>query len=305
MHYHAIMKILLTGGAGFVGSNVLAALLQEGHEVTSVDHRPHHQTDGATFLQADVSDPAFWSGLSGSFDAVMHQAACADTTVYDEAFMMKHNLHAFEHLLDWAIAHGSDVVYASSAAVYGSSTAPQTVGIGEEPLNVYGRSKLEMDKLLRSKMDNLPIKVIGLRYFNVYGPGESHKGKMASMIFQLAQQMKAGKRPRIFIDGSQRRDQIYVGDIVQANLCALKASKDATGVYNAGTGKSVTFNEIIAALNKTLGLSLEPEYIENPYAAVYQDLTEADITATRKKLGFAPEYNLQRGVDAYAASGAL
>jgi ADP-L-glycero-D-manno-heptose 6-epimerase len=300
------MRILVTGGSGFIGGNIVKALIAEGHAITSIDHRDSHTIiEGVTHLRGDVSDPTFWQQFDDQFEAVLHQAACADTTVYDEEFMMRQNFHAFKALLQWAVERGTDVVYASSAAVYGSSKAPQTVGVGEEPLNVYGRSKLAMDQLLRSKMDSLPIKVIGLRYFNVYGPGEMHKGKMASMIYQLAQQMKAGNRPKIFTDGTQRRDQIYVEDIVQANLCALKADKQASGVYNAGTGSSVSFNEIIAALNTTLGLSLEPEYIENPYTAVYQDLTQADITPTREKLSFEPSYDLQKGVDAYAASGML
>lgn len=304
------MDILVTGGAGFVGSQLAVSLEQNGHNVTIVDwqmpdrHAVLHDFRGKT-VSADVSEESFWTGLTERFDAVFHEAACTDTTVTDEAFMMRHNRDAFQYVLDWAIERGTNVIYASSAGTYGNSAAPQTVGVGEEPVNIYGHSKLAMDQMVRGLLPEPPIKIIGLRYFNVYGPGENRKKHMASMIYQLAQQMREGKNPRIFFDGTQKRDQVYVKDIVQANLCALAAGHEASGIYNVGTGTAVTFNAIIDALNATLGLSLPPDYIENPYVGSYQNFTQADIAPTQEKLGYDPAFTLLSGVQDYFESGLL
>lgn len=303
------MKLLVTGASGFIGSNLCLQLEANGHNVTAVVHNKNtiSNLDGFSgqVTEHDVSEPTYWQSLDGNFDAVLHQAACTDTTVYDEDFMMRQNLGTFTRLLKWAEHTGTDIIYASSAATYGSASAPQTVGKNEGAINIYGESKLKQDELTRSKLDSTPIKIIGLRYFNVYGPREAHKGKMASMIYQLAQQIKAGKNPRIFTDGNQMRDQIYVGDIVQANLCALKADKNKSGIYNAGTGNAVSFNLIIQELNRVMGTNLLPEYVENPYGGKYQEHTQADITEANAKLGFKPKFSLRSGIQTYYDSGLL
>jgi len=303
------MKILVTGGTGFIGFNVALALEKEGNDVTVVDIDTSRSESNLSefkgeIIEADVSEKSFWDNLDDSFEAINHQAACADTTVMDEVFMNKHNVEAFEYLLDWARDHNADVVYASSAATYGNAPSPQRVGEAEGPLNPYGVSKLKMDEIVRKMLPDPPIKIIGLRYFNVYGPREAHKGKMASMIYQLAQQMKAGKNPRIFTDGEQRRDQIFIGDVIQSNLLSLKAPKEASGIYNVGTGNPVSFNEIISELNEVLNLNLEPDYFECPYD-FYQEHTQADISDTKNKLGFEPGYSLKQGVEEYSESGRL
>jgi len=162
-------------------------------------------------------------------------------------------------------------------------------------LNVYGASKLKMDNMVREYLSTHPqASIIGMRYFNVYGPREAHKGKMASMIWQLYLQMKEGKRPRVFEFGEQRRDFVYVKDVVQANLLALNATK--SGIVNIGTGKSRSFNDIIAILNKVLGKDLKPEYFKNPYVAVYQEDTQADFTQAEEQLLHEPRYDLESGI---------
>ena len=157
-----------------------------------------------------------------------------------------------------------------------------------------------MDNVARQFADdNNDMKIIGLRYFNVYGPGEYFKGKMASMVYQLYNQMKAGKRPRVFKHGEQMRDFVYVKDIVKINLCALKNGKE-TGVYNAATGIPRDYNDIIKCLNKELGTNLEPEYIDNPYP-FFQLKTQADITKSKEKLGYEPDYSLEAGIADYVS----
>ena len=155
-----------------------------------------------------------------------------------------------------------------------------------------------MDNVARQfAEDNHDMTIIGLRYFNVYGPGEYFKGKMASMVFQLYNQMREGKRPRVFKFGEQQRDFVYVKDIVKINLCALNNGKE-TGVYNAATGIPRDYNAIIACLNKEMGLNLEAEYIDNPYP-FFQLKTQADMTAAKEKLGYTPDYTLEAGIADY------
>ena len=154
-----------------------------------------------------------------------------------------------------------------------------------------------MDNIAREAAAESPDWIIvGLRYFNVYGPREAHKGVPASMIYHLAQQIKAGKRPRIFKHGEQKRDFVYVKDAVEGTLRALGAN--TSGIYNLGTGQARSFNELIEALNKCLGTSFQPEYFDNPHAH-YQNFTQADLSNARKALNYEPRFSLEDGVCDY------
>jgi len=171
-----------------------------------------------------------------------------------------------------------------------------------QPLNVYAFSKLQMEKLAKIYGPKLKHPIVGLRYSNVYGPGEAHKGKFASMIHQLAKQMRAGVRPKVFEHGQQKRDFVYIADLMQANIKAMHAKE--SGNFNAGAGASWSFNEVISELNRVLKTNLEPEYFKNPYSFT-QDWTQTDLTESARVLGYKPEYDLKRGVEAYFESGAL
>jgi ADP-L-glycero-D-manno-heptose 6-epimerase len=171
-----------------------------------------------------------------------------------------------------------------------------------QPLNVYAFSKLAMERLAGKYREHLAQPIVGLRYSNVYGPGEAHKGKFASMIYQLAKQMRSGKRPRIFRAGEQKRDFVYIDDVVQANLQG--AQSRVSGNFNAGAGASWSFNEVIAQLNRVLGSKLQPEYFENPYSFT-QDWTQTDLTESTKQIGYVPQFDLTKGINAYSASGKL
>ncbi len=231
------------------------------------------------------------------FDYIFHQAAISDTTVIDQEIMLRSNLNAFKDLLDMAVEVGAGMIYASSAGTYGNSFAPNRVGHGEEPENVYGFSKLMMDNLAYEYMKLYPdMNIVGLRYFNVYGEREFYKGKTASMILQLGLQALKNKKVRLFKYGEQKRDFIYVGDVVQANVKAMTPLK--SGVYNAGYGKARTFNDIVACLKSEFG-EFEVEYFDNPYS-FYQNHTEADIEPSAEFLGYMPRFSLEDGVKAYA-----
>ena len=297
-------KYLVTGGAGFIGSNIAKTLEAQGHEVTVLDDfSKNGHFKNLIGFKGDVITAELFEYMPTDiyFDAIFHEVAITDTTVMDQKAMMEQNVEAFKNLLAFAADNEiKKVIYASSAATYGNGPVPNVETQPTHPENVYGFSKAIMDNVARQFADdNNDMKIIGLRYFNVYGPGEYFKGKMASMVYQLYNQMKAGKRPRVFKHGEQMRDFVYVKDIVKINLCALNNGKE-TGVYNAATGIPRDYNDIIKCLNKELGTNLEPEYIDNPYP-FFQLKTQADITKSKEKLGYEPDYSLEAGIADYVS----
>ncbi|MGM0534412.1 MAG: ADP-glyceromanno-heptose 6-epimerase [Campylobacterota bacterium] len=308
--------VVITGAAGFIGSN-LALTLQKKYPGCKIVAFDSFRSD-ATFpngnptslghfknligfegevISGDINDAADLAKLEAiEFDYMFHQAAISDTTVMDQKLMVATNVNAFKDLLDICVRKNAHMVYASSAGTYGNSPAPNSVGIGEEPENIYGFSKLMMDNIAYEYMKKTDITIAGLRYFNVYGPREVYKSKTASMILQLGLQMLDGKNPRLFKYGEQKRDFVYIDDVVQANLKAATAG--VKGVFNVGTGNARMFKDIVAALNDNLDMNKEIEFFDNPYS-FYQNHTEADIDTTCQKLGYKPQFSLEAGVKAY------
>ncbi len=210
---------------------------------------------------------------------------------------MHDNVESFRRLLNFARPNQTRVIFASSASTYGAASSASVESNGAAPANVYAFSKAIMDNLARRAAEGFPGWIIvGLRYFNVYGPREAHKGVPASMVYHLAKQMKAGQRPRIFKHGEQKRDFVYVKDIVEGSIRALEATE--SGIYNLGYGEARSFNELVDVLNRSLGTDLKPDYIENPHAH-YQNFTQADLTRVRGALGYQPEFSLETGVADY------
>jgi ADP-L-glycero-D-manno-heptose 6-epimerase len=300
------MRILVTGGAGFIGSNIAKGLAKSPDcEVVVLDDFSSGDFRNLVQFHGDVIS----GGCDGGepcrrCDVIFHQASITDTTVTDQLHMMRNNVEGFRHVLGWAARWGARVVWASSAAVYGNLPAPNKMSDAPAPLNVYGYSKLAMEHLAHLwALEHSKLPIIGLRYFNVYGPGEAHKNKFASMIWQLSLQMKAGKRPRVFTPGEQKRDFVSIEDVVDANLLAMKIDHPPlAAVFNVGCGKAHTFNQVIAGLNAALGTKLETEYFENPYS-FFQNHTEADISETARVLGYKPRYsNVADGIAAYMAA---
>jgi len=309
--------ILITGGAGFIGSN-LAFYFQENFPDAKVVVFDIFRT-GETFSNGNLKSFGHYKNLKGftgeiiagditkkedldrlrdfKFDYIFHEAAISDTTVYDQKIMIDTNLNAFKDLLKMAKEMGSAMVYASSGATYGNAPAPQTVGC-EDPANIYGFSKLAMDHLAYDWMKKTDLPIVGLRYFNVYGPREFFKNKTASMVLQFGHQILSAKSPRLF-EGSDKilRDFIYIDDVIQANIKACNPKN--SGVYNVGTGKARSFQDIVDILQKELGTNLPCEYIPNPYVGQYQFFTQADIEPTREFLGYEPEVTLEEGIRRY------
>lgn len=293
------MRFLVTGGAGFVGVNLAKELQQQNHQVTIIDDFSNGTEANIKEFKGTVirQDIRKWNPKELNFDAIFHQAAITDTTIYEEKLMLDVNTIAFERLLRLSIKNEVSFIYASSAAVYGDASSPQKEGIHEQPLNIYGISKFKCDQIARREIKKNKAHIVGLRYFNVFGPYEHHKGKMASMIYQLWKQMKDGKRPRIYKFGEQARDQVYVKDIVAANILAFEKKK--SGVFNVGSGIPTSFNKIVKNLNKELGLNLEPDYFDNPYKEKYQDSTCADLTLISKALGYKPQWSFDKALKDY------
>lgn len=293
-------KILITGGAGFIGSNLALTLQEKFPDNEYIVMDDFSSGDYVNLLGfrgevicADISAISL-SDYFEKLDVIFHQAAITDTTVFDQKLMMQKNVGGFKNVLQFALKSKAKLIYASSAAVYGHSAPPMRVGNNEMPANVYGFSKLVTDNMARRHFNDLHI--VGLRYFNVYGPGEKHKGKMASMAWQLYSQMKEGKNPKLFKYGEQKRDQVYVKDVVNANILALEAKE--SGIFNVGTGKVTTFNQIVDALKDVLKKDAKTEYIENPYAH-YQENTQADLSQTQEKLGYVSKFTIEEGVKDY------
>jgi ADP-L-glycero-D-manno-heptose 6-epimerase len=295
----------VTGGAGFIGSNLALALQEKFPEarLTVIDDFrsgdfKNLQGYRGDFVAADLAR-LDWHEQFGEtkFEAIFHLASITDTTLHDQFPQVHDNVESFRRLLHFAQPCRTRVVYASSAATYGAATAMSRESDAAAPANVYAFSKVIMDNLARrAATDDPEWKIVGLRYFNVYGPREAHKGVPASMVLHLSRQMKAGKKPRIFKYGEQKRDFVYVKDVVQGTLRALEAKE--SGIYNLGSGQARSFNELIKVLNKSLGTNFEPQYFDNPHAH-YQNHTEADLSSVRKSLGYEPQFSLEAGVADY------
>ena len=297
------MKFLVTGAAGLIGSNLALELQKHGKVIAlddlSAGKRQNLARFRGDFMRADIRTANYPKFLK-ECDAIFHEAAITDTTMTDKHLMRSVNVDAFKRLLIYAKSIGcKKIVYASSAATYGKGKVPMKETDRPAPANIYGESKVKMEQAAKAFVKENPgFSVIGLRYFNVYGPGEMHKKKAASMIYQLYLQMSAGKNPRIFKWGEQYRDFIYVKDVVGANLKALKYKN--SGIFNVGTGVPGTFNRVIEVLNKAMRKDLQPEYFDNPYG-FYQERTQADMSSGRAELKFGPQYDLEKGIRDYVS----
>jgi ADP-L-glycero-D-manno-heptose 6-epimerase len=296
------MKVLVTGGAGFIGSNVVKILEERGaktlilDDFSSANFRNLEGIKGEVIC-ADILDENVFNKLP-KIDAIVHEAAITDTTLKDDKRMITVNFNGFKNVFNFCIKKKIKFVYISSAGVYGDGPSPMKETQDARPLNAYAYSKYLCDCYALQSMNKkvLPL-LVGIRYFNVYGPGEYHKGSAASMIYQLYLQMATNRQPRIFKYGEQKRDFIYVKDAARITVDALNLKKNL--IVNVGAGKARSFNDIIAALNKAMGKNLEPDYFDNPYTKVYQDFTEANIDLLKKNFKNPPKFSLEEGIQDY------
>ncbi|MBI1733318.1 MAG: ADP-glyceromanno-heptose 6-epimerase [Gammaproteobacteria bacterium] len=309
--------IVVTGGAGFIGSNLVAGLNALGRDdVVVVDDL----SDGGKFFNlvncriADYLDLESFRARIAAHDpalprmeAIFHQGACTDTTERDGRYMLDINYACSMELLEHCRRTDTRLIYASSAAVYGTGAEFAELPGHERPVNVYGYSKKLFDDAVRRALPAATAQLAGLRYFNVYGPGEWHKGGMASMALHLHRQLRGGGTGRLFRgsggygDGEQRRDFVHVDDVVKVNLWLLE-NPQVSGIFNVGTGVSRSFNDLAAVLISACGGG-SVEYMDMPeqIRIGYQSYTQAELGALRAA-GFAGAFtDLETGVRAYAA----
>jgi ADP-L-glycero-D-manno-heptose 6-epimerase len=289
--------IIVTGGAGFIGSNLVLSLNKQGYDDILVIDNLTNGIKYKNLLDCQIHDyidkDSFLAKLQQGFfpaeniKAIFHQGACSTTTEWNGRYMMENNYEYSKVLFHYCQQHKIPFIYASSAAVYGADNHFKESIEFESPLNVYGYSKFQFDQYLRQFQNKLVSQVVGLRYFNVYGPRESHKGSMASVAFHLNNQIKTSDKIRLFEgcdgygNGEQRRDFIYVGDVVDINLWFLQ-NPQVSGIYNVGTGRSQTFNDVAHAV-LAYHKKGEIEYIPFPehLKGCYQSFTEANLEQLR------------------------
>ena len=310
--------IIITGGAGFIGSNLVQALNARGRsDVLVVDNL----SNGVKFKNlADLEIRDYLDKedfilqvragkeCSEPVDAIVHLGACSSTTEWDGRYMMRNNYEYSKVLLDYCLERRIAFIYASSASVYGAGQIFKERRAHEAPLNVYGYSKFLFDQHVRRVLPTAHSQIVGLRYFNVYGPREQHKGTMASVASHLHNQLLAEGRVRLFEgcdgygNGEQRRDFVYVGDTAAVKLWLLD-HPETSGIFNLGTGQSQSFNAVAQAVLKfhgrgTLDYMPFPEHLRGRY----QSFTQADISALRAAGYTAPFKNVAAGVTCYLQS---
>ena len=323
------MTIIVTGAAGFIGSNLVKALNARGvSDIVAVDNLTRADKfknlvdcEIAEYVdKKDFLDVVESGELGGDIEAVLHQGACSDTMETDGRYMMDNNYRYSLSLLEWCQEEAVPFIYASSASVYGGGKIFSEKRECEAPLNVYGYSKFLFDQAVRPRLADASAQIAGFRYFNVYGARESHKGRMASVAFHFFNQYRATGKIKIFegtdgyANGEQRRDFVSIEDVVKVNLHFLD-NENVSGIFNLGTGRSQTFNDVaVASLNACRALdgksafTLEEmktqnliEYVAFPEAlkGKYQSFTEADLTNLRAAGYDAKFLTVEEGVSRY------
>ncbi len=319
------MHYVVTGAAGFIGSRLVGALNRAGiSDILAVDDL-ENGAKAKNLASVEIEDyldkREFLSQLEtgrldGGIEVILHQGACSDTMQTDGRYMMENNYAYSKSLFDWSQEEEVPFIYASSAAVYGPGKEFGETRENEDPLNVYAYSKFLFDQYVRKRLAGSTVQVAGLRYFNVYGPNEAHKGRMASVAFHAFNQYRAEGRVKLFEgsdgygDGGQQRDFVHVDDAVSVNLWLLE-NREISGVFNCGTGHAQTFNVVAAAVINTAAgteFSLDElvqknfiEYIPFPPQLVgkYQSYTQADLSRLREA-GYPGEFQrVEEGVAAY------
>lgn len=309
--------IVITGGAGFVGSNLVHALNQTGRSDLLVVDNLSSSDKYENLVGAELSDYVdkedFVSLLQSGkkwlddIEVVFHQGACTSTTEPDGRYMMRNNYEYSKALLGFCLDRATPLIYASSAAVYGAGTTFAEDPANEAPLNVYGFSKLLFDVQVRKALPLARSQIVGLRYFNVYGPREDHKGPMASMVKQLDDQLAETGKARLFGPtdgyeaGEQRRDFVFVRDLIDMNLWFFESSSKS-GIFNAGSGRCRSFNDLAREVIRNRGAG-EVEYIPFPDSlrGRYQSFTEADLGRLRAAGYDSEPTSLEEGIAEYLA----
>ncbi|MCX6772834.1 MAG: NAD-dependent epimerase/dehydratase family protein [Candidatus Micrarchaeota archaeon] len=290
---------IVTGGAGFIGSHIVHRLVAEGKQVTVVDNL----FSGNEGNLADISGKfKFLKGNSGSIsqviekpEAVIHQGVYSSSPMYKEnPFLTAKAIEDMVGVLEYCRAKDCKLVFASSSSLYNDIEPPQRETARIKVTDYYTEARYTMERLAELYAKLYGVHIIALRYFSIYGEREHYKGKYANLISQFLWEMKKGQQPLVFGDGKQTRDFVYVEDVVDANILAAK-SRVRFGIFNIGTGREISINDMVGVLNNKLGTSIAPTYKENTIKN-YVARTQADTSKTEKKLGFKAKTSLEDGI---------
>jgi len=293
------MRFLVTGGAGFIGSNIVRRLLADGDEAVVIDDLTLgnvNNVPGVKVLRGDVRDARLVDEACEGVDGIFHDAARSSAPMFspDPREGVDVNLKGFMNVAEAARRLSIPVVYASTSSLYSRCKPPHREDMEVAPGSFYEYSFFARERYASLLSELYGVRLIGLRYFSVYGPHEEYKTRFANNVSQFAWDMMSGRAPVIYGDGSQTRDLTYVDDVVEANILAFK-SKVRCDVFNVGTGKTTSFNRIIELLNSALGSSIAPEYVPNPIKNYVKE-TQADVSKAERLLGFRAKVGLEEGI---------
>jgi UDP-glucose 4-epimerase len=292
------LRILVTGGAGFIGSNLVEALLASGKEVTVLDNMDTGSTlnlkdlnGSLEVIEANCTDA---SRLDLKPEAIYHLGIPSSSPMYKKnPFLVGEAINGAIAIFELAKKAGCRVVYASTSSLYSGLTPPHREDMTIQVTDYYTEARLAMERIAELYNRLFEVSSVGLRFFSVYGPKEKSKKQYANMVSQFMWEMMEGKAPMIYGDGNQTRDFVYVKDLVKA--LRLASDSDYHGILNVGTGKAYSFNDVVRILNKKLGSAIEPIHVENPIKN-YVRATLADPSKTKEILGFESHYSLEDGI---------
>lgn len=295
------MNVLVTGGAGFIGSNLVEALVARGDEVTVLDNFSTGSEDNLEEVRDEVGvvrascQNMSGLGLSG-FELIFHIGIPSSSPMYKEdPSLVGKAINGFIEVMELAKRERAKVIYASSSSMYARCPPPHREDMEVEPFDYYTEARIAMERLAEVYHDLHDIDSVGMRFFSVYGPHERAKGRYANIISQFLWKMRKRKRPKIYGDGEQTRDFTYSSDVVAA--CLKAADRDlGCEKVNVGTGRETSFNRIVELLNQGLGESIRPKYIENPIDN-YVYRTQADLTKAKSLLDYEPSVSLEQGIE--------
>jgi len=302
-----IQKALVTGGAGFIGSNIVEKLVEKNVEVKVLDSmylgKPENLEkveDQIEIIEGSVMDEKLVNSAVEDCDTVFHLAARSSSPMHkeDAAEGARINIEGFINVAEAADEQNVEkVVYASTSSMYGSVEPPHEVDSGEYPMNLYTASKMSRELYAKTYSVQTDVQFTGLRFFSVFGPHEKAKGKYANVVTQFLWKMQDGEQPVIWGDGDQERDLVYVEDVAEANIAASQRIEEANGeVFNVGKGNPQTFNRVVEKLNNVLGTEIEAERIENPRDN-YVMQHKAEISRTKEVLGWEPKHSFEEGLE--------
>lgn len=297
------MKILVTGGAGFIGSNLVEELVKLGNDVVVLDNfflgtKKNLEGLGAEIVNGDIRDEETVGKACDGADYIFNQAAASSSPMFSKNLRdaVSVNVDGFINILNAARENGTKrVMYASTSSLYGNLPGPLREDMNVTPPNFYSVTKLVNEQLASVYTTEYGVETVGFRYMSVYGPREEGKGIFANLVSQFLWALRKDEQPVIYGNGTQTRDFVYVKDVVQANILAMKKQNTGGEVFNVGTGIATNLNDLVVLLNSLLGKTIKPKYIETPVKN-YIDAQLSDISKIKSMLGFVPKYTLEDGI---------